>query len=54
VCVGDQPELDFGGKRNPNWQKIVAWGWEVKGMDVCPMRVTPIAVEPATGFQGEE
>jgi peptidyl-prolyl cis-trans isomerase A (cyclophilin A) len=34
VCVGDQPELDFGGRRNPDGQGFAAFGRVVKGMDV--------------------
>src|SRR5438034_415838 len=34
LCVGDQPELDFGGKRNPDGQGFAAFGRVVKGMDV--------------------
>jgi peptidyl-prolyl cis-trans isomerase A (cyclophilin A) len=34
VCIGDQPELDFGGKRNPDGQGFAAFGHVVKGMDV--------------------
>jgi peptidyl-prolyl cis-trans isomerase A (cyclophilin A) len=34
ICVGDQPELDFGGKRNPDGQGFAAFGKIVKGMDV--------------------
>ena len=34
ICVGDQPELDFGGKRNPDGQGFAAFGKVVKGMDV--------------------
>ena len=26
VCIGDQPELDFGGKRNPDGQGFAAFG----------------------------
>ena len=33
-CIGDQPELDFGGKRNPDGQGFAAFGRVVKGMDV--------------------
>ena len=33
ICVGDQPELDFGGKRNPDGQGFAAFGRVVKGMD---------------------
>ena len=34
VCIGDQPGLDFGGKRNPDGQGFAAFGRVVKGMDV--------------------
>jgi peptidyl-prolyl cis-trans isomerase A (cyclophilin A) len=34
LCIGDQPELDFGGKRNPDGQGFAAFGRVVKGMDV--------------------
>lgn len=34
ICVGDQPELDFGGKRNPDGQGFAAFGRVVKGLDV--------------------
>jgi peptidyl-prolyl cis-trans isomerase A (cyclophilin A) len=34
ICVGDQPELDFGGMRNPDGQGFAAFGRVVSGMDV--------------------
>jgi peptidyl-prolyl cis-trans isomerase A (cyclophilin A) len=34
ICIGDQPELDFGGKRNPDGQGFAAFGQVVDGMDV--------------------
>ncbi|MGQ8338953.1 peptidylprolyl isomerase [Sunxiuqinia sp. A32] len=34
ICVNDQPELDFGGKRNPDGQGFAAFGQVVEGMDV--------------------
>lgn len=34
VCIGDQPELDFGGRRNPDGQGFAAFGRVVQGMDV--------------------
>lgn len=34
ICIGDQPELDFGGKRNADAQGFAAFGKVVKGMDV--------------------
>jgi peptidyl-prolyl cis-trans isomerase A (cyclophilin A) len=34
ICVSDQPELDFGGKRNPDGQGFAAFGKVYKGMEV--------------------
>lgn len=33
VCLSDQPELDFGGKRNPDGQGFAAFGRVVEGME---------------------
>jgi peptidyl-prolyl cis-trans isomerase A (cyclophilin A) len=35
ICIGDQPELDFGGKRNADGQGFAAFGRVVQGMDVA-------------------
>lgn len=34
ICIGNQPELDFGGKRNPDGQGFAAFGRVIRGMDV--------------------
>lgn len=34
ICINAQPELDFGGKRNPDGQGFAAFGRVTKGMDV--------------------
>jgi len=34
ICVGDQPELDYGGHRNLDGQGFAAFGRVVEGMDV--------------------
>ena len=34
ICIGDQPELDFGGRRNPDGQGFAAFGQVIKGMDI--------------------
>lgn len=34
ICVGDQPELDFNGKRNPDGQGFAAFGRVIDGMKV--------------------
>jgi peptidyl-prolyl cis-trans isomerase A (cyclophilin A) len=45
ICVGDQPELDFGGKRNPDGQGFAVFGRVIRGMDV----VRGIQSAPAQG-----
>ncbi len=34
ICINDQPELDFGGRRNPDGQGFAAFGQVSDGMDV--------------------
>ena len=34
ICINDQPELDYGGKRNPDGQGFAAFGQVVKGMEI--------------------
>jgi peptidyl-prolyl cis-trans isomerase A (cyclophilin A) len=34
ICIGDQPELDFGGMRNKDGQGFAAFGRVTKGLDV--------------------
>lgn len=34
IAIGDQPEMDFGGRRNPDGQGFAAFGRVVRGMDV--------------------
>jgi peptidyl-prolyl cis-trans isomerase A (cyclophilin A) len=45
ICIGSQPELDFGGKRNPDGQGFAAFGRVVRGMEV----VRKIQTSPADG-----
>ena len=45
ICIGDQPELDFGGQRNPDGQGFAAFGRVIDGMDV----VKKIHIQPADG-----
>ena len=45
ICIGDQPELDFGGKRNADGQGFAAFGTVTSGMDV----VRAIHTAPANG-----
>jgi peptidyl-prolyl cis-trans isomerase A (cyclophilin A) len=34
ICIGDQPSLDYGGKRNPDGQGFAAFGHVVLGMEI--------------------
>jgi peptidyl-prolyl cis-trans isomerase A (cyclophilin A) len=34
ICIGDQPELDHGGKRNPDGYGFAAFGRVTEGMDI--------------------
>src|SRR5262249_35806318 len=45
ICIGDQPALDFGGRRNPDGQGFAAFGKVVQGMEV----VKKIQGAPAKG-----
>ena len=45
ICIGDQPELDYRGKRNPDGQGFAAFGKVVDGMDI----VRKIHQQPADG-----
>jgi peptidyl-prolyl cis-trans isomerase A (cyclophilin A) len=45
ICVGDQPELDQGGRRNPDGHGFAAFGRVVEGMEV----VRAIQRRPAEG-----
>ena len=45
ICIGNQPDLDFGGKRNPDGQGFAVFGRVVQGMDVA----RKIQVAPAKG-----
>jgi peptidyl-prolyl cis-trans isomerase A (cyclophilin A) len=45
ICIGDQPELDFGGRRNPDGQGFAAFGRVIHGRQV----VRRIQAAPADG-----
>ncbi len=34
ICIGDQAQLDFGGRRNPDGQGFAVFGQVIKGMDI--------------------
>jgi len=35
ICIGDQPELDYQGKRNPDGQGFATFGKVIKGMEIA-------------------
>jgi len=47
ICMNDEPELDFGGKRNPDGQGFAAFGHVLVGEDI----VHKIWGSPAMGEQ---
>jgi peptidyl-prolyl cis-trans isomerase A (cyclophilin A) len=48
ICIGDQPELDFGGRRNPDGQGFAVFGRVDQGMDL----VRRIWIQPTVGTDG--
>jgi peptidyl-prolyl cis-trans isomerase A (cyclophilin A) len=51
ICIGNQPELDFAGKRNADGQGFGAFGRVVRGMDVVKaIQASPVT--PAVGRGG--
>jgi peptidyl-prolyl cis-trans isomerase A (cyclophilin A) len=44
ICIDDQPELDYGGARNPDGQGFAAFGQVIDGMDLV-RRINGSAVE---------
>lgn len=34
ICIGSQPDLDYGGRRNPDGQGFASFGKVIDGMDV--------------------
>ncbi len=45
ICIGDQPELDYGGRRNPDGQGFAVFGRLISGWLV----VRQIQAAPASG-----
>ena len=49
ICIGDQPELDFGGRRNADGQGFGAFGRVVAGMDVVrKIQAAPVKEQTET------
>jgi len=49
IMIGDQHELDFGGKRNPDGQGFAVFGRVVAGMDVVKkIQAAPVTAQRLT------
>lgn len=63
ICIGNQPELDYGGMRNPDGQGFAAFGKVIKGMDVVKkiqsqkdegqMLIKPVLIKSVYRFKGK-
>jgi peptidyl-prolyl cis-trans isomerase A (cyclophilin A) len=55
IVIGDQPEMDFGGRRNPDGQGFAAFGRIVRGMDVVKaIQASPTGQRGAYGTESLE
>lgn len=52
ICVGDNPELDYGGERNPDGQGFAAFGKVIEGMDVV-RAIDEAPTGEGEGFKGQ-
>lgn len=63
ICVGAQPELDFGGARNPDGQGFAAFGRVIQGMEAVraiqrmesksQMLLEPVGIESVRRIEAE-
>jgi len=55
ICIGAEPALDFGGRRNPDGQGFTAFGRVTKGMDlvraIWQMDASGASADPYTAGQ---
>jgi peptidyl-prolyl cis-trans isomerase A (cyclophilin A) len=52
IVIGDQPSMDFGGRRNPDGQGFAAFGRVVRGMDVVKaIQASPTGKSGAYGSE---
>jgi peptidyl-prolyl cis-trans isomerase A (cyclophilin A) len=53
ICIGDQPELDFGGKRNPDGQGFAAFGHVTSAMELV-RKIWSLRTQGPAGSPGGE
>jgi peptidyl-prolyl cis-trans isomerase A (cyclophilin A) len=53
ICIGDQPELDFGGRRNPDGQGFAAFGHVTSGM-ILVRKMWSLKTQGPPGSSGGE
>ena len=52
IVIGNQPEMDFGGRRNPDGQGFAVFGRVVRGMDVVrAIQASPTGPTRSTGSE---
>ncbi len=55
IVIGDQPEMDFGGRRHPDGQGFAAFGRVLRGMDVVKaIQASPTGRRGAYGTESLE
>ena len=51
ICIGDQPEMDFGGRRNADGQGFAVFGRVTSGMEIV-RRIQASPTGPSTAKDG--
>src|SRR5215831_8925020 len=51
ICIGEQPEMDFGGRRNPDGQGFAVFGQVTSGMEIV-RKIHESAAGPSAAKDG--